>query len=337
MPADRGLWAPAQGFVLPWVLVFILVVAALALIGVRAAERGQTLVRSIESRQAAERALQSSEHRVLFQWLTAQPVSGGIDLAAAPQSQRTTGLEGLPKASASENVWRADGGVRRDSNGVLIRYQDSVGLASLNRARPEDLAWLLQRFGVAEPAAEQLAARLADYNDADRVRRFQGAEAPEYRLHRRGAPSNSPLRAHQELAQVLGWDAYRSVWTDPAFIDATTVEARNFVINDALMPAALKRRLAGPNGAVPFGNDGGIAQAFGRSPGPRARFVLSIGFEGLNGPQRLMHVVEVERRPDALDLPFYRYFIDDRQLDSANDPNGDSPPLFPADPPGAQR
>lgn len=88
---------------------------------------------------------------------------------------------------------------------VQISVQDEVGKLNMNWAPPNILTAVFEFVGVDQGVAVALADAVADYRDADSLRRIQGAEADEYDAA--GVPwrpKNGPFQAVDELQRVLG-------------------------------------------------------------------------------------------------------------------------------------
>ena len=111
----------------------------------------------------------------------------------------------------SEQQWRRDGTLYRCSFGggeVLASIQDEAGKIDLNAAPDALLRGLLVSVGVETGAAAALVDAIADFRDADDLRRSNGAEADDY--HAAGlatGPKNQPFRAVEELQRVIGMTA----------------------------------------------------------------------------------------------------------------------------------
>jgi general secretion pathway protein K len=82
------------------------------------------------------------------------------------------------------------------SQSIPVRWEREAGRVDLNAADPETLASVLDAG---------LAARIADWRDADDAAVPQGAERAEYRrAGRSSGPRNAPFETTAELRQVLG-------------------------------------------------------------------------------------------------------------------------------------
>jgi general secretion pathway protein K len=88
---------------------------------------------------------------------------------------------------------------------VEIRIEDEARKLDLNEADEAQLIALLTGLGHSRSEASSIASRIADYRDADGLRRLNGAEAEEYAAAGRAdGPANAPFAAVEQLASVLG-------------------------------------------------------------------------------------------------------------------------------------
>jgi general secretion pathway protein K len=115
----------------------------------------------------------------------------------------------LMRPKANSEVWLPDGTVHVwDEAGAHIAASaiDESGKIDLNQAQGGLLRGLLQTAGgLDSDAAARMLDVIADWTDADDLRRTYGAEAPEYQaagLQYR--PANAPFESVMELQRVLG-------------------------------------------------------------------------------------------------------------------------------------
>jgi general secretion pathway protein K len=112
--------------------------------------------------------------------------------------------------------------IARESSGHsslddLPRYLDLLGMRTqitseresgrldLNYGDSQLLVALLARSGWTASSAQQMAARIEDWTDADDSRREGGAELADYAAAGRSdGPRNAPFRSVEEVRQVLG-------------------------------------------------------------------------------------------------------------------------------------
>lgn len=86
-----------------------------------------------------------------------------------------------------------------------MRVQDAFGRIDLNAAGDEMIRAALLTAGLSTEQADQLADAIADWRDADDLRRLNGAERDDYLAAGRvSGPRNGPFESVAELEQVLG-------------------------------------------------------------------------------------------------------------------------------------
>ncbi len=225
-----------RGFVLPYVLV---VIAILAIAGTIAAQRLQKATHIIDDMQArikTERILVSAEAAATFSILTGNPVRGGYDLSPNspiiwefgtlyPDGRRQMNAE--QAAQTVKDIWLATGQLRRfdlEERSAVIALQDLTGVLSLNAPNAPRLMRVLEAAGMTRQEARALVINLRDYVDNDNIPRPNGAEALDYRFADMQAPANSPLRSYGELAQVMGWAEVLPALDMIKLKDMTTIE-----------------------------------------------------------------------------------------------------------------
>jgi len=181
-----------QGFVLPYVLAVIAILAMML----------------------------TAESDAIYALLTGITLEGGVDLNSDNPIETefgvidSSGNLSLTRAEDRQDkivrdIWSANGGMRYSKqldDKVYIQLRDVYGYISLSSVNSDNLSRLLNALGVSKASAHGLIAKLSDYTDMDNKRQFKGAERADYRLRNKPAPSNSPLRNYDELAHVLGWN-----------------------------------------------------------------------------------------------------------------------------------
>ncbi len=309
---------PQKGFALPFALVAIAAMAIIAAIGFRAVSDSTSVMNALQADIATERALVSAEAEAVFVYLTSAPVSGGIASGqAAAAADPVFDVNPVdPNERDPSQYWRADGQARSSgtpAQPVRVVYRDAAGLAPITSLPEDTLAAFLRKAGFEREDAPQFAARIGDYQDDDVNRRFRGAERADYRLFGAPPPTNSPLRAYQETASVLGVpdSAPPGFWTYLA-------EYGRFGRGGGFKPA-----FAPPEIADLFPERGGfalnpdpaeVAEAGDLRPSATARFLLETPI--VNGLTR-RRAVEIMRTAAAADVPFRREWIYDKA--DAND------------------
>jgi len=181
-----------RGFAL---VIVLWVLAGLAVVAVSVASTASNNARSVKllrDRVAAERAFISTGSQVAL-------------LAATGVGQRNSFM-----SEAGSLI--VDGRMTKVGAHQWLQLQDTRGLLNLNRPDANRLPKLLRRCGANEIQVAALADALADYIDADGLKRINGAEAFEYRAAGRPEPRNAPLLSREELWRVLGFSDIREAW-----------------------------------------------------------------------------------------------------------------------------
>lgn len=162
----------------------------------------------------------------------------------------------------------ADGSLR-------VTIQDEAGKVDLNAASPTLLAWLLIAAGADPEAGRRIAAAIADWRDADTLRRPDGAERADYEAAGLAyPPMDRPFRLVEELRTVFGV-------TPPlyeALAPLVTVRSGLDGIDPSVAPAAVLRALPGLDadavaGIVGRGDDDDVSSAIGTASAEAARFL----------------------------------------------------------------
>ena len=110
------------------------------------------------------------------------------------------------------DAWAPDGQPHRWTEGdasIVVTVIDEAAKIDVNAA-PDALlkSMLMVAGGADEPTATSLVDAIADWRDADDLRRPNGAEAPEYRAaNLKYVPANAPFETIGEVARVLGMTA----------------------------------------------------------------------------------------------------------------------------------
>lgn len=143
--------------------------------------------------------------------------------------------------------WQGDGMVHElAAGGVMVRVSmlDESGKIDLNTAPDPLLKSLFQSAGLDEAASAALVDAIADWRDADNLRRLHGAEEDDYRAAGRDyGPSNSPFETVDEVRRVLGMspELYRRV------APALTVYSKQAGVNASIAPREVLMALPGVN------------------------------------------------------------------------------------------
>jgi general secretion pathway protein K len=153
--------------------------------------------------------------------------------AAADGAIERTAFE-LQRPRNLTDVWAADGEPHKWEEGdaaITSVAVDEAAKIDINSATDVLLKGLLQNIGGLDAdAAQRLLEAIADWRDADDLRRPNGAEEPEYRAAGlKYRPSNAPFDTIGELRRVLGMSP--AVFARIA--DSVTVYSRQPGINPA--------------------------------------------------------------------------------------------------------
>lgn len=211
----RRHFADQRGLALVAVLWVITILALVAAVFTRETRGRLALTRNLAEEAKAEALAEAGVNRAMLVLL-------GLD-------------ESVP--------WRVDGGsfsFNFAGGQVRVTLQDEGGKIDLNRAADAVLQGLFTSVGVEPDQAQRLADAVADFRDADDLRRLNGAEDPDYAAA--GLPADAkdaPFAAIEEFQQVLGVtpELYRSV------APLVTVYSPRRDVNIATAPAAVLRAL----------------------------------------------------------------------------------------------
>ncbi|WP_341197818.1 hypothetical protein [Hyphomonas chukchiensis] len=305
----RPQGASDSGFVLPYVLAVVAILALLTTVGAQVLARSQDSISDMAGRDALAWALDEAEAETTHVFLTRPIVSRGLDMSNRPvdDSELMIGEPTSEEGLTDDDVWMATGGVRRTQIGntiVDIAYQDADGLVSLNAADlPVLAAWLQPVIGSREEA-RILSARISDYIDENTDRQFLGAERAEYRLARLAPPSNSSLRSFQEIGQIYGF-AKKYDLPPEAFIYTTLFPTAGLPRTGGIPPGLFPALAAFIGKMDGYSDDMVETQLIdSRFPSDRAQFVLTA--TSPNARFGLRRVIEIERTAGAADQPFTR-------------------------------
>lgn len=195
-----------EGYVLP------LTLAVLVMLTLIAAQVGST------SRSAIDQVMQSRQ-RVQAQYaLTSAKAQVLHLLAVIPRTRKGLGDD--------QHYIVPDDRPYILNEQVKVRFQDLRGLLPLNpllesQAADERLRQLLRTYGLQATAVDTLMDALKDYRDTDRLRRNNGAEAPDYEAAGQLRPRDADLQDPQELLRVLGWSQVLQLWQQDGLLNYT--------------------------------------------------------------------------------------------------------------------
>ena len=300
---DRSCSRSGDGFVVPYVLVAIAVLSLATLFAMERLSRNTALIAEIEARAEAETALASARAELTYALLGSSPLREGLDLRGRvdPQQALLIGqAAGARPEPGDPALWVPDGAWRTLPS-AAVSLRDATGLFPLNTAQPEATAALLEALGLPRSDARAAGARLADYTDSDATRRPGGAERVQYRNAERPDPANRPLRSLGELHRVLGWDAVLEAIDLTRLAETVTLDTGQVSVNPRYTTPQIAEMLGlGGEAPVVIRNDEFAAASLANAvPGDRQRAILVTG-----GEHPRLDIVEIERRPLALERPF---------------------------------
>ena len=199
-----------QGFILAmvlWMLVAIAVGVGFLMLWTRERVAEATLDRAeVDDRIA----LVSTRETLLYVAATVPLTQAGQPLSPIPDGElaarRLEDFGGFDRSPRGGEL-RLDGHPYRGLGGITVAIQDESGLVPVAFPETSPVPRLLAAAGASARDVPALVDRLADYTDADDLRRLNGAEAREYERVGRSPPPGRPLLHPRELSRVLGWDA----------------------------------------------------------------------------------------------------------------------------------
>ena len=207
-----------QAFVLVavlWVLVImVLAAAAFSLWVDRVRDQAFSRQQQVDTYQRSTAILT----KVLFVYLTGIKTSEGIawpsgDDSAPALSAKFDSLDDFMAGAAPKvNVtaagfMRMDGEVLDVGNGVRVMVQDHAGLIGLTFLSDKQIFDNIAKISGDKVSGARLRDTLSDYQDADSLRKLQGAESQDYRQQGLLPPINGYLRSPLQLRSVMGWDS----------------------------------------------------------------------------------------------------------------------------------
>ncbi len=257
-----------------------------------------------------------------------------FNLRAEALLRMATDIRSPEGLGAGAGLVRLDGRPYKDDAGAILQLRDTRGM--LNAAKLPPLWWrtLLHNNGLADATIDAMLDILADYQDADSLRRLNGAEADDYAALGLPPPRNAQLVTPAELRAMPVWRDQKALW-DSGFADSLVVTPYlGFNPNTAswqvisAMPGvtpeiaksivALREtgRLVGAAdfAALGVGGIGGIYSPVSSYPSDTlvltlwapgvawgARSVVMLTPSSLYGPWRILYVERVEKPREAID------------------------------------
>jgi len=249
------------GFVLPYVLIAIALLAAVTLYTAQNLSRGADVLLRLERSREIDLAFQAAETEALLWLLTARPDISGY------QKVRDVSRRGqLAETEPIGPKWGVRGDMRRINTSfgpVFVSLQDASGLVSLRQPDEKYFADIMSGFNIAPSESSRLLAALLDYTDQDNRRRFQGAEAVQYRQKNLPPPTNQNLRSLSELPRIMGWPEALAQIDMEKFERFVTLSDRTTLTREAHLSPELAAHInaraalgrAGPGGSAVFTDD----------------------------------------------------------------------------------
>jgi len=248
MQTGRGKgrrWRANRGIALVAVLWVIVLLAAMAVSFVGTIRTESTVTRNLVDNAGAQALADAGIYRaILALYHSFEEVQTGSEtgiLTAQDESTAATPEEAASGSPVQSGALRFDGRPYLwpfDDGVVQIAIQSEAGKIDLNAAREDLLVGLLRANGVEQPGV--LIDRIADYRDADKDRRPQGAEDADYDAAGRSqGAKDAPFESVEELQQVIGIS--RALYDRLA--PALTVYSEARGIDPLTAPAAALRAL----------------------------------------------------------------------------------------------
>ena len=274
--------ARSEGFILAvvlWMLVAIAVVVGLFVLWSRERVAEASALRAAVEARAD---MIGTRDTLLYIAATVPMTQGGLPVA--PLSPTELSMRRLDEFGAFDKAprggeLRLDGTLYRGLGEATVALQDEAGLVGLAVPETAPFPRLLAAAGVPAGERASLADAIADYVDADDLRRLNGAEARRYEREDLPPPANRPLLLPAELRRVFGWHALppeRFDWlaarTTTGYAGALNLNTAPIDLIEALVPECQRvcaERLS-RRGDEPFlsGRDF-EAEAAARLPGDR--------------------------------------------------------------------
>lgn len=323
MSAERPK-ATEQGFVLPYVLVVIAILAIASTIAAQRLQKASAIVTDMQERTRTERIMVSAETAATYSLLTGNPVTGGYDISpqspiiweyGALSADGKTPLRDDVASSMISNLWAGTGELRRygldetDTQvDAVVAYRDASGLISLNQASPNMLIPILLSAGASGTEARKLTATLMDYVDSNNRLRPNGAEGQAYRAQNMPSPSNAKLRSYEELGQVMGWARAMSRLDMQLIKDWTTLQTPSGY-RQAFAPKALYDLVERDDESLIQNQDTNIIQQLEIDSTRPSNFTRLIIFAPRTDGRYQKRVVDIERFLAGTGPPYRRHWV----------------------------
>ena len=312
-----------SGFVLPFVLASLVVIALALSMAYRAVERGVGQIDEFRGFLEAERAFLSGEAIATYTFLTGDSAPGGLWFGCPRFTLDPTASYDESDFSPSLRLNGRGGGLRFSvaQTPVFMEYRDGGGYFPINRATEPSLRAYLETVGLSRDGARSLAPKILDYRDVDSTRRFQGGERADYRLAQLPQPSNSDLRDYTELLQVLGARQHISNELLPIIARTAIFGGGSSTLNVIFALPELRAITQNENlRAAASSSEFSTVSVFSRTnqPGQVARFTMATPAPTGGIVRR---VIEMERNTGDVPRPVSRSWIYDESVPAVRDFN----------------
>ena len=218
------------GFVLLLVLVLLVVISLLAstvaLISRQSVEAAIAEVDAFEG----ETDMLSTQQTLLFLLSTQPRSAAGLTIDNARK-----GISSADESTYGLSAFPVGNEIRLDNRGYIglgnsaFSIQDDRGLINPNWIFPG----ILQQFYARQKSSPGdwggLEAKRLDYQDADDLKRLNGAESAEYVKAGLPPPANRPLSSPLELRRILGWEKLLSGMDDTELVNTFSVAQENTI------------------------------------------------------------------------------------------------------------
>jgi len=317
---SRAARRAEAGLALPVVLATIAGLALITAVATGLIANSARQMTALDTDLRARIALAGAEAHATYFYLTSLPATGGRIAAGALPDAEAARFDSVVtldlNAPLPPGYVSADGGVvsvATPAAPVRVTFRDGSGIIPFQLLEEEKAAVFLEGAGFGREEALTFAARIADYQDQDFVRRFRGAERSDYRIYNAPPPTDAPLRAPEELSSVYEFADAAPAGLWPILYDSVTFNATLPIFKATFAhPSIAQRATAFLAGAG--GNDFDELSSQDRNTTDRVRFLLDVTLEGQDRRRRLQRAVEIALSEQAVDMPFRRYWIYDRTL-----------------------
>lgn len=193
------------GFALVLALWAVAIVFALAATFDRYTASRVEQATAIRDRLADRLDLHSTRATLLYLLGTRRFTLAGLRTTREAEAEEPGAAMGQVRIDPLGDEIALDGRSYHGIGRVLFAVQDRNGMIALNAESTERLESLLAAFGADPKTQGMLLDALADYRDANALKRLNGAEREEYLVAGLEPPPNRNLLSAPELLRVAGW------------------------------------------------------------------------------------------------------------------------------------